>query len=39
MSYVLSLFSENFVTCEIMWKSMVYPDGPQMTILYDPDKM
>jgi hypothetical protein len=26
------LFSENLAICEIMWKNMVEPDGPQMKI-------
>jgi len=25
-------FSENHVVCEVMWKNMVEPDRPQMTI-------
>ena len=26
-------FSENLVVCEIMWKNMLQPDGPQMTVI------
>ena len=29
---MLNNFSENRAVCEIMWKNMVEPDRPQMTI-------
>jgi hypothetical protein len=28
----ITVFSENRAVCEIMWKNIVQPDRPQMTI-------
>jgi hypothetical protein len=32
-------FSENRAVCEIMWKNMVQPDRPPMTVSYSAEEM
>jgi hypothetical protein len=30
--FIQNIFSENRAVCEVMWKNMVEPDRPQVTI-------